>query len=105
MPIRISGVTIISNSSRPLFRKVFVRGEPELSKVIRRFGVTGDDGVVFQNAARIFIGWRKDQLPVNRSSTLVPFRAAVKLVPVIYQHLRPRKLLSGDTEHLVSHRD
>ena len=62
MPIRIGNVTIISvtiisNSSRPLFQKVFVRGEPELPKVIRRFGVTGDDGVVFQNAARIFIGW------------------------------------------------
>jgi hypothetical protein len=25
-------------------------GEPEFSEVIRRFGVTGDDGVLFQNA-------------------------------------------------------
>jgi ribosomal protein S28E/S33 len=63
MPIRIGDVTIISatiiaNSSRPLFQKIFLRGESEFSKVIRRFGVTGDDGVVFQNAARIFIGWR-----------------------------------------------
>src|ERR1700757_3383355 len=110
MPILIGNVTIIaaimiSNSSHPLFQKVFVRGEPESSKVIRRFGVTGDDGVVFQNAACIFISWRNDQLSVNRPSTFVPFRAAVKLVPFIYQRLRPRKLLSGDTEHLVSHRD
>jgi hypothetical protein len=42
---------------------------------IRRFGVARDDGVMFQNAAGIFIGWSIDQLPANRPSTLVPFWA------------------------------
>jgi hypothetical protein len=60
LPIRVGDVTISSNSSGPLFQKVFVGGEPEFSKVIRRSGVTGDDGMVFQNTARIFIGWCKD---------------------------------------------